>query len=189
MALKKNAITTETPKNVLLGSGILVKNLVFSSNDWTYDELGATSGGGKIAYEREYLDLDIDGKTVKVEGFDVKLGETCLITLNLAEVNPETIATALSLKLDTTNPVTGFAKYKPSKENSYVENLGFVGFKADGKPIIVKVPKAICLSALEVEVKNKEQATMTLEFSAVAPADAGNYEELGVEFYFPTEAV
>lgn len=189
MPIKKHAITAETPKNVVLGSGILVKNLVYASNDWTYDELGATTGGGKIAYEREYLDLDLDGKKVKAEGFDVKIGETGKMTLNLAEVKPETIATALSLKEDTSGNVTGFKKYKPSNENSYVDRLGFVGFKADGKPIIVVFPKAICLSALELEVKNKEQSTMALEFDAVASSDSANYDELGIEFYFPTETV
>jgi hypothetical protein len=187
--LKNHAITADTPKNVLLGSGILVKDLVYAENDWTYEELGATSGGGKITYEREYLDLDVDGKKVKVEGFDVKLGETGTMTLNLAEVKPETIATALSLKQDTSSSITGLAKYKPSNENAYVDRLGFVGFKADGKPIIVIFPKAICLSALELEVKNKEQATMALDFSAVAPKDSANYDELGIEFYFPTETV
>ena len=30
---------------------------------------------------------------------------------------------------------------------------------------------------------------MALEFSAVAPAESENYEELGIEFYFPTETV
>ena len=127
MPLKRHAISTNTPKNVVLGSGILVKNLVYSGSDWTYDELGATSGGGKISYEREYIDLDVDGKTVKVENFDVKVAETGLMTLNLAECNAETLVTALCLKADTTNPVTGLAKYKPSKENAYVEKLGFVG--------------------------------------------------------------
>ena len=189
MPLKNHAITAETPKNVLLGSGILVKNLVYSGSDWTYDELGATTGGGKITYEREYLDLDLDGKKVKVEGFDVKLGEIGKMTLNLAEVKPETIATALCLKQDTENSVTGLAKYKPSDENSYVENLGFVGFKADKKPIIVIFPKAICLGALELEVKNKEQATIALEFDAVAPKDSADYGELGIQFYFPTTTV
>lgn len=186
MPLKKHAISAETPKNVVLGSGILVKNLVYASNDWTYDELGASSGGGKIAYEREYVDLDLDGKTVKAENFDVKVSESGKMTLNLAEYKQETIVTALSLKKDETNPVTGFAKYKPSGENAYVDRLGFVGFTADNTPIIVIFPKAICLSAFELEVKNKEQAVMALEFNAVAPTESNNYEELGIEFYFPT---
>jgi len=187
--LKKHAITADTAKNIPLGAGILVHNLVFETNDWTYDELGASNGGNKIAYEREYVDLEIDGKTVKAENFDVKVAETGLMTLNLTECNKETLVTALCLKQDTTGAVTGLAKYKPSNENAYVDRLGFVGYTAEGKPIIVIFPKAICLSAFELEVKNKEQAVMALEFSAVAPAESDKYDELGIEFYFPTETV
>lgn len=190
MGLKKHAITADTPKNVPLGAGIVVKGLTFASNDWTYEEMGSSNGGNKYSYEREYIDLAVDGKTVKVEGFDVKVAETFKITFNLAEYKRETIVTALSLKEDTTGAVTGYKKYKPSNENSYVENLGFVGYTAEGKAVIIKVPKAICLSAYEVETKNKEQGSaFVLEFDAVAPADANNFEELGIEFYFPVETV
>ena len=73
--LKKHAISSDTAKNIPLGAGILVHNLVFDT-DWTYDELGASNGGNKVSYEREFLDLEVDGKTVKAEGFDVKVSET-----------------------------------------------------------------------------------------------------------------
>lgn len=190
MSLKKHAITENTPKNIPLGAGIVVKDLAYASNDWTYTELGASNGGNKYSYEREYIDLAVDGKTVKVEGFDVKVAETFKITFNLASYEKETIVTALSLKEDSTGTITGYKKYKPSNENSYIENLGFVGYKADGEAVIIKVPKAICLSAFEVETKNKEQGSaFVLEFDAVAPANADNYEELGIEFYFPVETV
>ena len=188
--LKKHAISENTAKNIPLGAGIVVKDLVFETNDWNYAEMGASNGGNKYSYEREYLDLAVDGKTVKVEGFDVKVAETFKITFNLGEYNRETITTALSLKEDTAGAITGYKKYKPSKENSYVENLGFVGFTAEGKAVIIKVPKAICLSAYEVEAKNKEQGSaFVLEFDAVAPTNSNNYEELGIEFYFPVETV
>lgn len=188
--LKKHAITADTPKNIPLGAGIIVKDLEFASNDWTYTEMGSSNGGNKYSYEREYIDLAVDGKTVKVEGFDVKVAETFKVTFNLAEYNKETIVAGLSLKEDTSEAVAGYKKYKPSNENNYVENLGFVGYTADGRAVIIKVPKAICLSAFEVETKNKEQGSaFVLEFDAVAPADANNYEELGIEFYFPVETV
>ena len=189
MALKNHAISSTTAKDIVLGAGILVKNLVYEGSDWTYDELGASNGGNKIAYEREYLDLEVDGKTVKVEGFDKKVAETGKMTINLAEYKQETLVTALSLKQDTEGAVTGYAKYKPTKDNAYVDNLGFVGYTAEGKAIIVIFPKAICLSAFEMEVKNKEQAVMTLEFDAVSPSGATAYDELGIEFYFPTATV
>ena len=47
--LKKHAISSDTAKNIPLGAGILVHNLVFEGNDWTYDELGATNGGNKVS--------------------------------------------------------------------------------------------------------------------------------------------
>ena len=189
MSLKKHAISSDTAKNIPLGSGILVHNLVFEGSDWTYDELGATNGGNKVAYEREYLDLEVDGKTVKVEGFDVKVSETGKMTMNLAEYKKDTLVSALGLEKDASASVTGYEKYKPSKNNIYLDNLGFVGFTAEGKEIIVKFPKAICLSAFELELKNKEQGVMALEFDAVSPIGSDNYGELGIEFYFPTATV
>lgn len=186
--LKNHAISSDTAKNIPLGAGILVHNLVYSGSDWAYDELGASNGGNKVAYEREYLDLEVDGKTVKVEGFDVKVSETGKMTMNLAEYKKDTLITALGLEKDSAS-VTGYDKYKPSKTNKYLENLGFVGKTAEGKDIIVIFPKAICLSAFELELKNKEQGVMALEFDAVAPIENGSYEELGIEFYFPTETV
>lgn len=189
MSLKKHAISSDTAKNIPLGAGILVHNLVFEGSDWSYDELGATNGGNKVSYEREYLDLEVDGKTVKVEGFDVKVSETGKMTTNLAEYKKDTLVSALGLELDSTSSVTGYEKYKPSKNNVYLDNLGFVGYTAEGKPIIVKFPKAICLSAFELELKNKEQGVMALEFDAVAPTSSDNFEELGIEFYFPTATV
>ena len=187
--LKKHAISSDTAKNIPLGAGILVHNLEFESNDWTYDELGASNGGNKVSYEREYLDLEVDGKTVKVEGFDVKVSEIGKMTLNLAEYKRETLIAALGLEKDATASITGYEKYKPTKKNTYLDNLGFVGYTAEGKAIIVKFPKAICLSAFELELKNKEQGVMALEFDAVAPTSSDNYEELGIEFYFPTATV
>ena len=184
--LKKHAISSDTAKNIPLGAGILVHNLVFEDSDWTYDELGASNGGNKVAYERETIDLEVDGKTVKVEGFDVKVAETAKMTLNLAEYKKETLVSALGLELDSSASVTGYEKYKPSKNNVYLDNVGFIGYTAEGKAIIINFPKAICLSAFELELKNKEQGVMTLEFDAVAPISNNNYEELGIEFYFPT---
>lgn len=187
--MKKHAISSDTAKNIPLGAGMLVHNLVFESSEWKYDELGASNGGNKIAYEREFLDLAVDGKTVKVENFDVKVAEIGKMTMNLAEYKKETLVSALGLELDSSASVTGYQKYKPSKTNTYLDNLGFVGHTAEGKAIIVKFPKAICLSAFELELKNKEQGVMALEFDAVAPTSSDNYEELGIEFYFPVETV
>ena len=53
MGLKKHGITSETIKNMILGAGVIYKNLKYekASNGWTGTPLGATSGGLKFNYE------------------------------------------------------------------------------------------------------------------------------------------
>lgn len=189
MSLKRHAISSTTPENVVFGAGIVVKNLVFAENDWTYDELGATTGGNKLSYVREFLDLELDGKQVKVEGMDIEVGSTGKVTMNLAEYKEETLKTALGLVQDTNDKTTGFKCYKPAGKPEYVENLGFVGFTAAGKPVIAIFDKAVCLGAYELENKNKEQGAIALEFDAVAPGEATDLTKLPVRFYWPTTTV
>lgn len=187
--LKRNSISSTTPKDVVFGAGIVVKNLKYESNDWTYDELGATTGGNKLSYVREFLDLELDGKAVKVEGMDLEVGSTGKVTMNLAEYKEETLKTALGLVQDTTDNTTGFKCYKPAGAPEYVENLGFVGFTADNRPVIAIFEKAVCLGAYEVEHKNKEQSAIALEFDAVASIEAGDFTKLPVKFYWPTTTI
>lgn len=49
MGLKKHGITSETIKNMILGAGVIYKNLKYEkpSNGWTGTPLGATSGDRK----------------------------------------------------------------------------------------------------------------------------------------------
>ena len=35
MALKKHGITSQTIENLVLGAGVIYKNLKYASNDWT----------------------------------------------------------------------------------------------------------------------------------------------------------
>ena len=48
--LPKSGYSADTPKRYLLNAGALVRNLTWDSTDnkWTYDPLGATSGGSKL---------------------------------------------------------------------------------------------------------------------------------------------
>lgn len=185
MGLKRHSISSTTPKDVVFGAGIVVKGLKWETNDWKYTELGATTGGNKLSYTREFVDLELDGKTVKIEGMDVEVGSTGKVTMNLAEYKKETLITALGLVQDTGDTATGYTCYKPAGKPEYVENLGFVGFTVDNRPVIAIFDKAVCLGAYEVEQKNKEQGTIALEFDAVAPTDAGDFTKLPVRFYWP----
>ena len=80
MALKKHGITSQTIKNLVLGAGVIYKNLKYASNDWTGTVLGATSGGIKFNYEAQWLDIEVDGATVLVKGISKqKIGESATL--------------------------------------------------------------------------------------------------------------
>lgn len=171
MALEKNNITEDTVSNVALGPGIVVANLQFSGSAWTYDAiLGATSGGSTLKIEPEIMQITIDGATVAFEGQDVKVGGTATLETNLAEVTHENLKLVTLAKEGT--GVTGFNELvdKPSIEaNDYIDNLGYIGYKLNGDPIIFKFDKALCTTGLDFSGKDKEQSIQSATFKCVAP--------------------
>lgn len=192
--MKKHSITSETPKKVMLGAGIFVKDFKWdtTSQKWTYAELGATSGGGKVLYSREFVDLDLDGKTVKTEDMDEKVADAAQMEINMAEYKKEIIVPMFGLKQDTDDTTPGYAKYssKPNVEKGdYIDNVAFIGFTKDGKEIIVLFDHAICLSAFEHEGKNKTQSTFKVIIDCVAGIDQEDLTYVPVHFYFPSETV
>ena len=83
MGLKKHGITSETIKNMILGAGVIYKNLKYesASNGWTGTPLGATSGGLKFNYEAQWLDIEVDGATVLIKGVSKqKVGESATLS-------------------------------------------------------------------------------------------------------------
>ena len=198
MSLKSHGVTENTPKDIMLSAGAYYKNLHYNKEavtgekaepqGWNGDILGATSGGGKVSITPEYLQLEVDGATVRVKGMTQKVGEVATFEVNIAEISEGIIKDALHLVEDTTEEIVGYKKYisKPRLEDSdYLDNISFVGTKADGEQIIIIFNNAICLGALELEPKNKEQATYTIQFECTASFEQADLEHLPYEIYYP----
>lgn len=186
----KHSVTTDTPKNVLFGAGTYMKNLAWDSagQKWGGTIIGATTGGGKLAIEGEYVDLDIDGALVLFKGQTVKVGGKANMEINLTEINGDNIKMGTNFK-QTTSDAEGYDLFvdKPNiEEGDYLENFGFVGKTANGaKDIIVIFESALCKSAFEIEGKNKEQSTLKINLEAYAE-NAGDLDTLPVKIYYPT---
>lgn len=165
---KKHTATESTPENVLLGAGIIVSGLAFSENKWTYEKTyGATNGGSKFEIKPELQDLEIDGVNVKTEGFTVKVGETAIITTNLAEITKETLMLASFGKLAEATTATGYDEIVPKpyiQKGDYIDNLGFIGYTLGGEPVIIKFDRALCTSGLSFDATNKGQAVIPVTF-------------------------
>lgn len=198
MALKKHGITTETIKKLILGAGVIYKNLKYNStsHEWEGEVLGATSGGIKFNWEAQWLDVEVDGATVLVKGVSKqKVGESASIEGQMTEMTEDILVTALHLVKDTTNASadTNYTKYI-SKDNiteadDYLDNIAYVGTLSNGKNIIIILPNALCTEAFELETKNAEQTTFAVKFECTADISNDTLNKLDIELYYPTATV
>ncbi len=192
MSMGKHGITKATPENILLGAGTYHKNLTWDSQSkkWTGACVGATSGGGKLAIEGEYQDIELDGALVLVKGLTVKQGGKASMEVNLAELNADNIKLASNFKQGESD-AEGYDMFvdKPNlEEGDYVENFAFVGKTANGKKdIIVIFEYALCKSAFELDPKNKEHNVLKVVLEAYAENE-GDLDTLPIKIYYPTAA-
>lgn len=156
---------------------------------WYGQILGATSGGGKLTIEPEYLDAELDGATVLVKGCKNKVGETASMEINFTEVREGVFVDALHLEKDETKEYTGYTAYKTKallEDKDYLENIAFVGLLNDGRNVICIMENALCTGALELEPKNKTQATYASTFTCHADLLQEDLMHVPVFIYFPT---
>ena len=171
--LKSSGITADTPKNIMLGAGTIHKGLAFADGKWNFEEslIGATSGGSKFSIVPEFMDIEVDGALVKVNGLRQKVGETATMEVNFIEMTPELLKMCVVGDVAESADYEGYSEITSRarlNENDYIENLGYVGKKTDGTPIIIIFEQAICTSGLEVEGKNKEAGVFAGTFECVA---------------------
>ena len=189
MALKKHGITSQTIQNLVLGAGVIYKNLTYASNEWTGTVLGATSGGIKFNYEAQWLDIEVDGATVLVKDLTKqKIGETATLEGQMTELTENILVTALHLEQASTSEDTNYNKYV-SKSNidssDYLTNIAYVGTLSNGKNIIIILPNALCTEAFEMETKNAEQTTFSVKFECTADLANDTLDKLDIKIYYP----
>lgn len=187
----KHGVTENTPKNILLGAGTFHKGLKFANGKWEGTCVGATSGGGKVSIEGEYLDIELDGALVLVKGLTVKQGGKASMEASIAELSGDNIKMATNFT-EAESDADGYALYvdKPNiDEGDYLDNFGYVGKTADGKKnLIIIFESALCKSAFELEGKNKENTVLKVVLDAYAE-NAGDLDTLPVKIYYPDLAV
>lgn len=180
-----SGVTANTPKNIMLGAGTLYKNFTFTTDAWSGDIIGATSGGSKLSIVPELLDIPVDGVKVKAKGLTQKIGETATIETNMVELTKEWIkATVVGAEGTSEDDRFNVIESKPHiEESDYIQNLAYVGFMADGTPIIVKFDYALCTSGLEAEGKNKENSVFPATFECYADLAEGATDTLPYHIY------
>lgn len=182
----KHGVTENTPKNIPFGAGTYHKGLKFANGKWEGTCVGATSGGGKVSIEGEYVDVELDGALVLVKGLTVKQGGKASMEVNMAELSGDNIKMATNFK-EGESDAEGYSMYvdKPNIEaGDYLDNFGFVGKTIDGRTIVVIFESALCKSAFEFEGKNKENSVIKATLEAYAE-NSGDLDTLPVKIYYP----
>lgn len=187
----KHGVSENTPKNILMGAGTFHKGLKFNAGKWDGTCVGATSGGGKVSIEGEYVVVELDGALVLVKGLTVKQGGKASMEVSIAELSGDNIKMATNFK-EAESDADGYAMFvdKPNiEEGDYLDDFGFVGKTADGKKnLIIIFESALCKSAFELEGKNKENTVLKVVLDAYAE-NAGDLDTLPVKIYYPDTAV
>ena len=189
-SIGKHGVSETTPKDILLGAGTYHRGLKFANGKWEGTCVGATSGGGKVAIEGEYLDIELDGALVLVEGLTVKQGGKASMEANIAELSDANIQMATNFKKGESD-AEGYDMFVDKaniESGDYVENFGFVGKTANGaKDIIIIFESSLCKSAFELETKNKDKSVLKVVMEAYAK-NQGDLDTLPVKIYYPTVA-
>lgn len=193
--LPKTGYTKDTPNFYLLNAGAWVKNLTWdgTENKWTYDLIGATSGGSKITLKNTYRQVEVDGVFTTPVGADMIEEAEATAELNFIELTLENLK--MILLADSQESAAdgdfppGYTIIKPKAKiatTDYIENMAYVGtLSGSDKPIIIIFHYAICTSGLEVEPKDKEEAIYTVTFEARTGADNLDTMALPVTILYP----
>jgi hypothetical protein len=158
---------------------------------WNGTILGATSGGSKLTITPNIVDVDIDGAVVKTKGLTQKQGETGKLAVNLVEMTKGSLKMAI-IGTDAVSEATGFDKIVTKsviEDTDYLDNIAFVGFTSEDKPIVVIMGNALCTSGLEWSGKNKENTVIPVEFESYASFDVNTSQDvLPISIYLKSES-
>lgn len=189
MRAGNNGITKDTVNNIQFGAGTIHKGLQYTEGTgWNFEEscVGATKGGSSVKIVPEFYSVAPDGSSVAVMNFKRKVGETAEMDVNLLELSPDMIKSAI-VGEESECDVDDYILIKSKgeiEEGDYWENIAFVGETLSNKQIIVILPNAICTSGLTIEGKNGEESVAKFTFACHGDAN-DSLTTLPYEIYFP----
>lgn len=192
--LPKSGYTKDTANSFLLNAGAWVKNLVWdkAESKWSYELIGATSGGSKLTLKNNYRQVEVDGVFTTPVGADMIESAEGTAELKLIELtvnNLKMLLLANAENSDGTDYPEGYEVIKPKSKieiSDYVKNMAYIGtISGSDKPVIVIFDYAICTSGLEVEPQDKQEAVYTVTFEARVDAENIDTPALPVTILYP----
>ncbi|MFX3677349.1 hypothetical protein ACJBXH_05885 [Streptococcus suis] len=193
--VKKTGYTKNTPKSYIVNAGAVYKNLTWNTETqkWEGELFGATSGGNKLTIEQNYRQIEVDGVFTAAVGQKVLESQGAKLEINAKELTAENIRMAINGVIErgdgqkvpaTSKVITAKGELK---KTDYITNLGLVGnLSGTNEPIIVILDNALCVSGLEFETKDNDEAVITMTFEAHANEEQIDDLTLPCRIIYPT---
>ncbi|HEL2058774.1 TPA: hypothetical protein TY417_000041 [Streptococcus suis] len=193
--VKKTGYTKNTPKSYIVNAGAVYKNLTWNTETqkWEGELFGATSGGNKLTIEQNYRQIEVDGVFTAAVGQKVLESQGAKLEINAKELTAENIRMAINGVIEqgdgqkapaTSKVITSKGELK---KTDYITNLGLVGnLSGANEPIIVILDNALCVSGLEFETKDNDEAVITMTFEAHANEEQIDDLTLPCRIIYPT---
>lgn len=150
-----NPSVIDKANDLLLGEGVVYKDL----DEVTETAIGATAGGSKLEVEWEKLQTKYDGSMGPTKGMRRTGRFVPKLTVNLLKINYTNIVYGLNVTVSDGSDQDGTYK-KISFDTDFAStdvltNIGFKGYKGNGKYCKIKVENALNINALSFEFKEK----------------------------------
>jgi len=146
------------PNDIILGDGVFAIGTV---------DVGLTRGGGTLAIEREYREIQADGDYGPVKGRIRKIGSRAKLSMNALEIIATNIPQMYPATTNTTETGTDTVTAKPDIEDAdYNATISWVGKTTEGRSVIITLKNAINLENIEWSLVDKEEVVPETTYTA-----------------------
>ena len=145
--------------------------------------LGATNGGGTFTVGREMRDPQVDGLRYKFRGGSYVDSADPQLTTTLVETTPENFAIGFGGYATTEGKKTTVKMKTALTDDSYLDDLCWVGDLADGRLVMIVLYNALNTSDFTFTFKDKGEGNFGVEFHA-CQGSVADYDDAPFEVVF-----
>lgn len=173
-------VTSTTKENLQLGAGVVLTEYTPGGEVSPGSIIGATRGGGSFTAVPTMRQIDADGIPTNLKDF--KVIDDYVVTLNttLIEFKEEALKLAMPATSSSSSGTAKTIKAGHTIASTEYKDIYWVGDKADGGKVVIKIKNALSTSGLNLTITNKGEGTYAL--TVVGHYDISNLDEAPFEF-------
>ena len=145
--------------------------------------LGVTNGGGQFTVSREMRNPQIDGLRYRFKGGTFVDSADPQLSTTLVETTPENFALGFGGTATTSGKKTTVKMPTALSDDSYIDNLCWVGDLSDGRLVVINLYNALNVSDFTFTFKDKGEGNFGVEFHACQD-EVDDYDEAPFEVVF-----